>query len=197
MIGAALVRMAWLPGLHPASAWAVLQHESPARTLPLLLALAVLVTAVWVAVTALLTVVAQLPGTTGRAALALLRRVAPSFLRRAVEVALGATAAFTVTAGAAQATALPIQQHAVHAVNVSGAPATLDRPGASLGSALATLDQPSAVPSLDRPASSASTVSTVPTVPTLDRPAADPGHGWGSAPPTGPRTLAQQARAVR
>lgn len=186
--GAVLVRLAWLPGPPVLQPWSALQQQTPTRTLPLLLALAVLATGLWVTVTAVLTLLAQLPGAAGVAALAVLRRVSPAFLRRAVEVALGLTAALTATAGVAQASAVPTGRAAavqpavaaVHAPTPATGAVTLDRPAAAPAAPL---------PALDRPAAS-------PPAPSLDRPS-DPARGLGLVSPPGPRTLAHQAHAVR
>jgi hypothetical protein len=176
------VRLAWLPEIDGQGAWHLLQHESPARTLPLLLALTVLTVGVWVAVTAVLTLLTGFPGVVGRPAGVVLRRVSPAFLRRAVEVAIGATAVFTASAGAAQASTLPAHHTAaVQPIAATSRVIALDRPAASATAVLPPLDRPAAAPA----------------PPSLDRPAADPARGLALVSPPGRRTLAHQAHAVR
>jgi nucleoid-associated protein YgaU len=183
--GGVLVRLAWLPGLPALRPWTALQDQPATSTLPLLLALAVLASGCWIASIALLTLLARLPGAVGSGALATVRRVSPRFLRRAVEVALGATTVLTAVSGVAQASTGTPSRHYAAAGRAAAVTQTVATQHEAVLPAIA-------VPlSLDRPAAAA------PVLPTLDRPAADPARGLGLVTTTGPRTAAHQAHSVR
>ena len=78
---AALLQLAWPPGLPVSGLPTAVTTESPAETLPLLLALALCVFSVWLAGAMLSPSPRELPGTAGRWSRAALRRVAPAAVR--------------------------------------------------------------------------------------------------------------------
>jgi nucleoid-associated protein YgaU len=101
-VSVVLLRLAWLPGIGATALPHALATTSPTRSLPLVLALVMTGFALWLAATVLVALAAQTPGTAGRWAGTVLRRLAPAAVRQALAVALGLTV-LTSTAGAAQA----------------------------------------------------------------------------------------------
>jgi resuscitation-promoting factor RpfA len=178
-----LLRLAWLPRLRWRGLGAALTSTSPDRSLPLVLVLALCCLCAWLALTVVVTLVAQLPGAVGRLASACCEHIAPVAMRRAVEVVLGVTTVLAASAGAAQAapTSRPPVTQQISAV--SPAPASLDRP--------ATMTAVHVAPtfSLDRPA----TMTAVHVAPTFSP---DPARGIGLVSTVASRTPAQQAKSA-
>jgi hypothetical protein len=136
--------------------WTDLPATPPDQSLPLLLCLAVFAVCAWVALLLAVASAARLPGHLGRLAGSAFRVLAPTVVRRAVEVMLGATTVLAVTAGAAQAAG------PAHRPMAAAAHAAIATP------LLAGLDRPAApAPDLDRPSTEPSRgiglVSAVPT----------------------------------
>ena len=119
--------------------------------------------ALWIAVTALLTVAGRLPGLAGRVAGAVSRRIAPAAVRRAVEVALGLTVAVGVL-GATPASA-------------ATAPGTATGTGTAAAASLDWAAPPAApAPGAAAPASLDWAASTTPAPQDLDWPGAAAGE---------------------
>lgn len=154
---------------------------------PLVAAVALLAWALtlWLVTTAVLVVAAQAPGVAGRAAAAVGRRLAPTVVRRALELALGITVTVAGTAVPAVA-ALP-------APAASGAAVS----GAASATAASAAPAAPAVPDLDWPVLSSS-ASPAPAAPPPSRPAAAPRAAAPvAAPPVVPRAAAPGAASAR
>lgn len=169
-VGALLALVALLLAApRPAAAVAQLREASTATelTAPLVAALALLawLLAGWLLLTASLTLLSRVPGSTGRAAATAVRRVAPAALRRLVATALGVS----VVAGTLAATP------------ASAAPGPVS-PAAAVSPAAPDLDWASERPALDWPAPPG------PAAPALDWPDDPP-----AAPVLGAPTSSGQA----
>ncbi|BEP14700.1 LysM peptidoglycan-binding domain-containing protein [Acidothermaceae bacterium B102] len=164
---AALLRLAWLPGVRVSGLPAALTSASPEQSLPLLLALAMCAFAGWLAVAVACTVAGQLPGTAGRWSRATLRRVAPAAVRRTLEVTLGLTTVLATTSGVAHAAGpagrVATSQNA--AVQQVAAPVlNLDRPASPTSAPAVTIDLDRPVPMVHHdPGRGLSLVTSVPT----------------------------------
>src|SRR4051812_7939225 len=88
---AAGLRLVWLPGVRRDGLGSALAHTAPEQSLPVLLAMGLCLLTGWLALTMTVTLLARLPGVTGRCAARALSRLAPFALRRLAEVMIGAT----------------------------------------------------------------------------------------------------------
>lgn len=136
------------------------------ETVPLvaLLSLAAWALTAWLTVAVVLTAAAHLPGLLGAVAGAVARRVAPSAVRRGIEVVLGVTVAFAAV-GAAPATAAP------------------GPPRGPVGAPAADALNSPVAPTLDWPTTSGATPGAPAPAPALDWPAAADGHTGAPATP--------------
>ncbi len=173
LVSGLLLRSAWLPGVRPSGLGTALARTSPDRSLPLVLALTLCALTGWLALTMTFTVLARLPGATGRCAARALSRLAPFAMRRLAEVLVGATTVLASTAGVAQAA--QVQRPAAAELSVR-LPSGLDRPAAPMRTVI---------------------VPAGPAV-SLDRPVADPARGLSllTHQPAAARTPASRTAAA-